>query len=99
VSGVDAVSVDTLVTSSPENGWPPCPECVTIFATSLRHETGPITDNDLINALGPGEVDRWIVVETDRGTVLLNPFSASERDFRRFMPIFQEVIDSVQISS
>lgn len=99
IGGVDAVSVDTVVTSAPEDPWPVCPECVTLLALSLHHALGPTTTDDLVNALGPGEIDRWIILRTEEGTILVNAFSASRRDFDRFMPIVNQVLQTVQIGS
>jgi WD40 repeat protein len=99
VGGVEGTSVQTLVTSSPdaENPWPVCGVCVEVLAFTLDHETGPITTDDLVNVLGPGEIDRWIVVRTDSGTVLINYWAASRRDFERFVPIAEEVLATVRI--
>ncbi len=98
VGGVEAVSVQTRVTSSPdaEIGWPVCPVCVEILAFTLDHETGPITTDDLINVLGPGEIDRWIVLETGGSRILVNFFSATRADFEAFLPVVQEVLDTVR---
>jgi WD40 repeat protein len=97
VGGVEGVSVETLVTSVPrENPWPVCGGCVTLLAFTLDHQTGPIRTDDLINALGPGEVDRWVVLEVGGRRILVNYFSASQEDFEEFLTIVQDVLDTVR---
>jgi WD40 repeat protein len=99
VDGISGTSVDTLVTSSPEDPWAVCPVCVTLLAFSLHHPLGPTTTDDLINALGPGEIDRWITLDTGEGRTLVNAFSASRKDFRAFIPIVNGVLESVEIGA
>jgi WD40 repeat protein len=100
IGGVEALSVQSLVTSVPrDNPWPVCGGCVTLLAFSLDHQTGPITTDDLINALGPGEVDRWIVLDTGGSKILVNFFSASQKDFDEFLPTVQGVLDTVRIGA
>jgi WD40 repeat protein len=97
IGGVDGASVDTLVMSVPDNPWPVCGGCVTLVAGTLTNPTGPITDHDFINALGPGEVDRWIVLDIGSNKVLVNAYAASADEFRRFIPIIDGVLGSVRI--
>jgi len=97
IGGVEGVSVQTLVTSVPrENPWPVCGGCVTLLAYSLDHQTGPITTDDLINALSPGEIDRWIVLEVGGSRILVNYFAASKKDFEAFIPLAEEVLATVR---
>ena len=46
--------------------------------------------------LGPGEIDRWIVLETGGSRILVNFFSATPADFEVFLPVVQEVLDTVR---
>jgi hypothetical protein len=41
---------------------------------------GTITTDDLINALDPGWIERWIVLQVDVSRILVNYF-ASKKDF------------------
>jgi WD40 repeat protein len=97
VGGVDGVSVDTLVTSVPQNSWPNCGECVTPFTFGLQNETGPMTDEDLVNVLPLDELDRWIVLDTGESTILVNAFSSTRKGFRDFMPIVDRLLETVTI--
>ena len=98
VGGADGISVRTRVSSVPtENPWPNCGGCVTLFALGLRNQTGPITVDDAINALAPGELDSWIVLETREGVLLVNAFSADRKSFQRFMPLVERVLKTVSV--
>ena len=99
VGGINGVSADTEVAFVPrDNPWPTCGGCVTLLALSARHETGPLTTDDLVNALGPDEVDRWIVLETGGRIIVVNAFSADRRSFERFMPAADRVLATMVIA-
>src|SRR6185503_16728294 len=78
VGGIRGQLVDTVATSTPKTPWPNCGgPCTAVDAFTLQHATGPISTNDEIGALSPGEVDRWIILDVNGQTVMLDAFSAS----------------------
>ena len=86
VGGHRGVQFDTEVTSTPSDWWGNCGgPCVTILTYSVRNPTGPLTDGDGVNVLGPGEVDRWTVVRVGDRRFLLDAFASSRSDLRSFM--------------
>jgi hypothetical protein len=96
VGGVQGQLVETVDTSTPDSPWPNCGgPCTPVDAFTLHHATGPITTEDLIGALAPGEVDRWIILHLDGQTVMIDAFSASRSDFATFWPGVQKVLDSI----
>ena len=100
IGGVEGISVTTQVTSVPEvNPWPTCGGCATLLVMTLQHDTGPLTTDDLILASGPGSIDRWILLNTDEGTLLINYFAPDSKAFKRFVPAVQEVLDTVVVGT
>ena len=97
VDGVRGSSATTRVISTPDDPWPTCGGCVTLLALTLQHDTGPLATHDLINALGPGEIDRWAVFETDAGTLLVNVYAADREAFARFLPDVDAILRSMRI--
>jgi WD40 repeat protein len=97
VDGIDGTLTDTLITSIPNGApWPNCGGCTTDIAMSLNNMTGPI-GNNLIMAGGPGEIDRWIVLRSEGGTIVVDAWSASQQDFRAFIPVVDQVLRTVTI--
>jgi WD40 repeat protein len=100
VGGLTGQSVDTLGTSLPKEGtaWPNCGGCIVTFTLSATHMTGPIGDSLTLGG-GLGEIDRWIVLRAEDHVIVIDAWSASRADFRRFIPKVNRVIESVRIGS
>jgi WD40 repeat protein len=100
VGGVRGQLVETVDTSTPDTPWPNCGgPCTTVDAFTLQHDTGPITTDDEIGALSPGEVDRWIILDVNGQTVMIDAFSGSRSDFAKFWPVVQKVLDSISFDA
>ncbi len=98
IAGLSGTQVDTIVASVPErNPWPPCGGCVPLIPYTLANESGPLTTSDPVNALGPGEYDRWIVLRSGDRLFLINFFGASKQDFASFVPLVDRVLSTLRL--
>jgi hypothetical protein len=62
----------------------------------VDHEDGPVrAGGDFMFASGLGEYDREIVVEVAGQQLLISSGGPSEKSFKAFLPIAEDVLDSV----
>ncbi len=59
--------------------------------------TGPFTTHELINALGLGEQDRWIVLRSNNQTFIIDAFGQTAKDFRTFLPFVHSLLKGLTI--
>jgi hypothetical protein len=97
VGGRDAKGVDAVVADAPKDSWPPCGSpCVLEIPFNVDHEDGPVrAGGDFMFASGLGEYDREIVVEVAGQQLLISSGGPSEKSFKAFLPIAEDVLDSV----
>jgi len=98
VAGLPGSAVDLVVADVPKNGWPACGgSCVLWVPVSVEHETGPLTDRDLVFAGALDEVDRQIVVEIGGQQLLIDIGAADQESFDAFLPLAEEVLATLTI--
>ncbi|MEO8425316.1 MAG: hypothetical protein ABI595_15570 [Actinomycetota bacterium] len=99
LGGRDAKGIDYVVADAPkaEDSWPPCGSpCVVEIPFNVDHEDGPIQPGgDFMFASGLGEHDREIVVEVGGQQLLVSMGGPSEKSFEMFLPIAEDVLDSI----
>ena len=91
--GVFGSAVDMVVADVPKNGWPACGgSCVLWIPVSVEHETGPLTDHDLVFAGSLGEVDRQIGILVGGQELLIDIGAADQESWDAFLPLAEEVL-------
>lgn len=99
IGGVAGTSVDFRVTSLQTENLPPmCGECLPTFPITLRNQTGPL-GNDLFAGAGLGSLERWMVLPTDEGTVVLQYWSYSRRGLDTVAAALEPVLETMEIGS